>query len=182
MKQIKAPYVFDGEHGIALHVIQGNQAPSPSEGEVSEFFSSFGRILAYILELRRDRYSKFIIVQRHPDSCLVTRDTSGSSLRLDREIQTLLNVRRENQCPFLLATVILGFLSIFKKSQASSTFEALYSACLSRCQRYVRSPVQMRRAPRTFSRISTGDSDFPSSGAKKDEPAFNPMSRYLSFF
>ena len=174
--------MFDGEHGIALHVIQGNRAPSPSEGEVSEFFSSFGRILAYILELRRDRYSKLIIVQRHQDSCLVTRDTSGSSLTLDREIQTLLNVRRENQCPFLLATVILGFLSIFKKSQASSTFEALYSACLSRCQRYVRPPVQMRRAPRTFSRISTGDSDFPSSGAKKDEPAFNPMSRYLSFF
>ena len=110
------------------------------------------------------------------------RDNSGISLRLDRAIQTLLHVRRETQSPFLLATVILGFLSIFNKSQASSNFEALYSACLSRCQRYVRPPVQMRRAPRAFSRISTGDSDFPSSVAKKDVPAFKAMPRYPAFF
>ena len=122
--------MFDGEHGIALHVIQGNRAASPCDGEVSDIFWSCGRILAYILELRRDGYSKFIFVQRHQDSCLVTRDNSGISLRLDRAIQTLLHVRPETQSPFVLATVILGFLSIFNKTQASSTFEALYSACL----------------------------------------------------
>ena len=57
-----------------------------------------------------DGYSKLVFVQRHQDSCLVTWDTSGISLRLGSAIRTLLEVRRENQCPFLVATVILGFL------------------------------------------------------------------------
>ena len=51
------------------------------------------------------------------------RDTSEISLRLGRAIQTLLEVRRENQVPFLVATVILGFLSIFSKSQATTTLK-----------------------------------------------------------
>ena len=46
--------------------------------------------------------------------------------------------------------MILGFLSIFRKSEASSPFEALNTECLSRCQRVVRSPVQMSQRP-TFS-------------------------------
>ena len=37
IKQIKASYEFDGEHGIALHAMQGNRASSLSEGEVSWF-------------------------------------------------------------------------------------------------------------------------------------------------
>ena len=62
-------------------------------------------------------------------------DTSGIKTRLGRIIQTLLEVRWETKCPFLVSTEILGFLSIFKKSQASSTFEALNSTSLSRYQR-----------------------------------------------
>ena len=174
--------MFDGEHGIALQVIQGNRSSSPGEEEVSEFFSICGAILAHILELQRDIYSKLMFIQRRQNSCLVTWDTSGISSRLNRAIRTLLDVRWETQNPFLLATVILGFLSVFNKSQASSTFEALNSACLSRCPRYVRPPVQMRQASRAFSRISMGDSDIPSSGEMKDEPAFKPMPRYPAFF
>ena len=34
-----------------------------------------------------------------------------------------LEERQETKHPFLVGTVILGFLSIFKKSQASSPFE-----------------------------------------------------------
>ena len=117
----------DGEHGIALHVIQGNWASSHGEGEVSELFSRCGGILAYILELRRDGCSKLMFVQRRQDSCLVMTDTSGISSMLDRAIRTLLDVKRETHSPFLLATVILGFLSIFNKSQSSSTFESLNS-------------------------------------------------------
>ena len=83
---------------------------------------------------------------------------------------------------FLVGTVILGLLSIFKKSQASSIFEALNSVCLSRCQRDVRSPVQMRRRPMVFSRVSTGDSDMPSSCEMKDEHEFNPMQGNPAFF
>ena len=73
-------------------------------------------------------HSKLVFVQRRQDSCLVTRETSEISTRLGRAIQTLLEVTRETEGPFLVATVILGFLSIFKKSQASSPFEALNSA------------------------------------------------------
>ena len=51
VKQIKAPYVFNWEHGIALHAMQGNRASSLGEGEVSWFFSSCGGNLSYILEL-----------------------------------------------------------------------------------------------------------------------------------
>ena len=46
----------------------------------------------------------------------------------------LLQVKREIIAPFVVATVILGFLSIFKKCQASSPFEALNSVCISKCQ------------------------------------------------
>ena len=45
-----------------------------------------------------------------------------------------LEVRWETKLPFLVSTEILGFLSIFKKNQASAPFEALNSAGLSRCQ------------------------------------------------
>ena len=76
-------------------------------------------------------------------------------------------------CPFLFATVILGFLSIFTKNQASSPFEALNSLCLSRCQSDVRPPLHISRGLRTFSRVYTRDSDMPSSCAMKGEPAFN---------
>ena len=46
----------------------------------------------------------------------------------------LLEVRWETKFPFLVSTEILGFLSIFKKSQASASFDALNSVGLSRCQ------------------------------------------------
>ena len=45
-------------------------------------------------------------------SCLVTTDTSGISSRLGRAIGLLSEVRRETQCPYSVATGILGFLSI----------------------------------------------------------------------
>ena len=53
-----------------------------------------------------------------------------------------LDVKQENEVQFLGGTVILGFLSIFKKSKASSPFEALNSVCLSRCQSDVIPPVR----------------------------------------
>ena len=40
----------------------------------------------------------------------------------------------------------------------------------------------MRREPRAFSRVSTGDSDIPSSCEMKDEPAFKPLKGNLAFF
>ena len=52
IKQIEAPYVFDWENAVALHAMQGNSSSSRSKGEVSLVFSSCGRNLGYILELR----------------------------------------------------------------------------------------------------------------------------------
>ena len=80
----------------------------------------------------------------------------------------LLEVRQETEYHFLFGTVILGLLSIFKKSQASSPYEALNSLCLSRVQRDVRPPVQMRKKPMAFCRVYTGDSVIPSSCEVKD--------------
>ena len=94
----------------------------------------------------------------------------------------LLEVKQETEFHFLFGTVILGFLSIFKKSQASSPFEALNSVCLSRCQRDVIPPVQMRRRPTTFSRSSRGDLDIPSSCEMKDKPEFKPLQGNPAFF
>ena len=91
-------------------------------------------------------------------------------------------MRLETHGPFLVATVILGFLSIFKKYQASSPFEALYSTCLSKYQMDVRPSVQKMLRTMAFSRVSTGDSDIPSSCEVQDEPAFKPLQENPAFF
>ena len=94
---------------------------------------------------------------------------------LSRTIRTHLEVKQETEVHFLVGTVILGFLSIFKKSKTSSPFEALNSVCLSRCQSDVIPPLQMRWIPTAFSRVSTGVSDIPSSCDMKHEPKFKPL-------
>ena len=43
--------MFDWEHGIALHKMKGIRSSSPTEGDVSWDFSSWGSNLGYILEL-----------------------------------------------------------------------------------------------------------------------------------
>ena len=129
-----------------------------------------------------DEPSKLLFVHQCHDSCLITRDTSGISSRLGRAIYTLLQVRRETTRPFPVVTGILGFLSIFKKSQASTPLEALNSMCLLKFHRDARPPVQMRRGPSAFSRVSTGDSGSPSSCEMKDEPALKPLKGNPAFF
>ena len=101
---------------------------------------------------------------------------------LGRKIQTLLEVSREAKCPLLVCTVILVFLSIFTKSQASSLFEALNSAHLMKSQMDVRPSVQKTLGTMAFSRVSTGDSDIPSSCEMKDEPAFKALQAKPAFF
>ena len=109
-------------------------------------------------------------------------DTSGVYTRLGRAILRLLEVRQETELHFQVGTVILEFLSIFKKSQASSLYEALSSVCHSRDQRDLRPPVLMRRTTAAFSRVSTVDSDMPSSCEMKDEPEFKPLQGKRAFF
>ena len=129
-----------------------------------------------------DFHSKLESVQRLQDSCLLMRDTPGISTRLVRAIRMLLEMRQETEWPFLVATVILGFLPIFKMSQASSPIDELYSACLWRCQRDVRTPLQMRWGHRAFARVSKGDSHLSSSCEMKGEPSFKPLQGNPAFF
>ena len=126
--------MFDWEHGIFLHPMQGIRASFPTKRDVSWDFSSCGRNLGYIRKLQWGWPLKLHFVQRSQDSCLVRTDTSGIQITFGRIIQTLFEVRWETKRPFLVSREILGFLSIFKKSQASAPFEALNSVGLSRCQ------------------------------------------------
>ena len=52
IREIEVPYIFAWEHGTTQHEMQGNRASSCGEGEVSGVFSSCGRHLVYIHELR----------------------------------------------------------------------------------------------------------------------------------
>ena len=85
-------------------------------------------------------------------------------------------MRREAKRPLKFGTVILVFVSIFTKSQASSPFEATNSAHLSMCQMDVRPSVQKRWRNIAFSRVSTGVSVIPLSFEMKYVPAFKPLS------
>ena len=109
-------------------------------------------------------------------------DISGIWTRLGRKIRTILEVKHETEGQFLVGKVIFGFRTIFKKRQASSTFEALNSPSLSWCQRVVRPIFQMRFRPRAFCRVSTGDSEILSSCNMQDEPAIKPLQGNLAFF
>ena len=101
---------------------------------------------------------------------------------LSSTIRTHLEVKQETDFHFLIGTVILGYLCIFKKSKAWSPIEALNSVCLSRCQSDMIPPVQMRRRSTAFSRVSTGDSDIPSSCDMKHAPKFKPLQGNPAFF
>ena len=101
---------------------------------------------------------------------------------LSRTLRTHLEVKQETEVQFLVETVILVFLSIFEKSQASSPFEALNSVFLSRYQSDVIPPVQKRRRSMAFSMVSTGESDVPSSCDMKQEPKFKPLQGNPAFF
>ena len=70
----------------------------------------------------------------------------------------------------------------FQMSQASSPFEAVNSVCLSRYQSDVIPPIQMRRRTMSFSRVSTGDSNIPSSCEMKHEPEIKTLQGNPAFF
>ena len=91
-------------------------------------------------------------------------------------------MRQETEGQFLFGTVILVLLSIFRKSQASSPYEAFNSVCPSRGHRDVRTLVLMTLTPTAFSRVSTLDSDMSSSCEMKDEPEFMLLQKNQAFF
>ena len=124
--------------------------------EVSWIFSSCGGNLEYILELRR-RWPFKTHVCSATSRLLSSYEENHRNLQEAWQGNTDASRRDGGDGGSLSScTMILGFLSVLKKSQGSSPFEALNSACLSRCQRDVRPPDQMRRGPRTFSGLLRG--------------------------
>ena len=91
-------------------------------------------------------------------------------------------MRWEAKRPLLVGTVMLVFLSIFTKSQASSPFEALNLEHFSQSQMDMRHFVQKRLRTMAFSRVSTGELVIPSSCELKDEPAFKALQGKPVFF
>ena len=126
--------MFHWENAIALDTMPGNRASTRGEGEVSWVFSSCGRNLGFILELRWG----------YPFETGVCSVKSAHLSRYEGHLSNVNWAWQENtgasgskwgfMSLFLVGTVILGFVSIFMKSQASTPFEALNSACLSMCQ------------------------------------------------
>ena len=76
-KQIESPFMFDWEHGIALHAIQGNRASTPGEGDVSWDFSNVAGTWGILSSYSGDGHSKLHFVQRSQNSCIVMMETSG---------------------------------------------------------------------------------------------------------
>ena len=163
--------MFDLENAIALDTMQRNWASSLREGKVSWVFSSCGRNLGYILELRRGC----------PFETGVCSVKSGHLSRYEGQLRnvneawhtiwTLLEFKLEFRSLFLFDTVILGFLTILKNCQASSTFEAMNSTWLLSFHWNVRPHFEMKWRARAFCRVSTGDSDILSSCDMNDEHA-----------
>ena len=69
--------MFDLENAIALLAMQGNRASSRGEWEVSWIFSSCGRHVGYILELRRGCPFETLVCSLKAGTCLGMRDNSG---------------------------------------------------------------------------------------------------------
>ena len=75
----------------------------------------------------------------------------------------------------------IGIPIHFHKGSGIVTFSSIELCMPLEVSRDVRPPVQMRRGPSVYSSISTQDSDLPSSGQRKDEPAFKPLQGYPTF-
>ena len=69
--------MFDWEHGIALHAMQGNRASFPSEGMSHTISRVVAGTWGIFASYSGDGHSKLDFVQRSQHSCLVVRDTSG---------------------------------------------------------------------------------------------------------
>ena len=76
----------------------------------------------------------------------------------------------------------IGIPICFQKESGIVTFEALNPVCLSRYQSYVIPPIQMRWRTMAFSKVSTGDSDIPSSCELKHDSEFKPLQGSPAFF
>ena len=136
----------------------------------------------YILELRRG----------WPFETSVSSAKSGLLSSYDGHVRKLNYAWQENtyasrgesggQASLISLHRYIGIPINFHEESASSSFEALNSAQLSKSPMYVKTCVQKRLRTMAFSRVSTGDYDIPSSCEMKDEPAFKALQGKPAFF
>ena len=136
----------------------------------------------YILELRRG----------WPFETRVCSATSGLLYSYDGHLGKFYYASKENkdtsggqpggQASLNSSHSYIGIPINFHEESGIVTFEALNSAHLSKSQMDVRPSVQKRLRTMAYSRVSTGDSDIPSSGEMKDEPAFKALQGKPAFF
>ena len=69
--------MFDWEHGIALHAMQGTGPHFAARGNFHGFSRFAAGTWGIFPSYSEDGLSKFVFVQQRQDSCLVTMDTSG---------------------------------------------------------------------------------------------------------
>ena len=69
----------------------------------------------------------------------------------------------------------IGIPMNFQEESGLVTFSSIELPGPLDVSRHVWPPVQIRRETRLFFRVSTGDSDIPSSCEMKVEPAFKPL-------
>ena len=76
----------------------------------------------------------------------------------------------------------IGIPIYFKEESGLVTFRSIELHKPLEVSRDMSPPLQMRRGTRVFSRVSTEDSNIPSSCEMKDEPAFKPLQGNPSLF
>ena len=76
-KQIKVPYVFEWEHGIALQACRGIVPHFLAREKSHDFSRVAAGMWGIFSSYSGNDHSKLVFVQRRQDSCLVMMDTSG---------------------------------------------------------------------------------------------------------
>ena len=173
--------MFDGEHGIDLHTMQGNWASSPGNGEVSYMFSSCHRNLGYILKLRRG----------WPFKTRVCSATSGLLSSYEENLRNLHEAWQGDTDASRGEAGGRGSLSSFH-SDIRIPINFQESGTIIFCSFELRVPLEVSKGYETScpdeagtmaaSRVSTGDSDIPSSCKMRDGPAFKPLQGHPVFF
>ena len=109
-KEVKPPFLFDVEHGIALEEMEWNRASSCVEGESYGLPQVVGGNSCFLLSKYGDGSEPLMVSHGHQASFLVARDTLGFFSNCGWGIWRQLDLRRKYQRPFPVATAILRFV------------------------------------------------------------------------
>ena len=145
-----------------LCAIQGNWASSRCEGDGLWFFSSCGGNLGYILKLRPEWPFRTHVCSA---TLRLLSSYEGHLRNLQQEWQGNMDVSwGEAGDPGSLSSFHsdIGIPINFQEVSGIVTFWSIELRVPLEVSKDMSPPVQVRRGPKAFSRVSTGDSDIPS--------------------